>query len=127
MAVKITQKKPHAHIIVTKQGNITLKPGVTYVADELWAAAKDGSHATIRGKKVNTLELLVKEGHLEVEEGAKDPNDEETEGSSIVTRGERRTSYAGGLPGQGGVDISKRDEPEETTDDGSGSRRKRRG
>lgn len=130
MAVKVTQKQPHAHLILTKKGNITLQPGDTYVPDELWAEAKAGSHHFARGKKVNTLDALVKAGHLEVTEGASDPN-EASEGSSAVTRGEVPLAYHGGLPGQAGEDMSKRDEAEapagdEPTDDGTGQRRRAR-
>jgi hypothetical protein len=126
MPKKITNKKPSARVIATREaGVVTLMPGAgTVVSDEQWEAIQK-TQVTYRNKKVPITEMLEAEGHIEIEdaEGA-------AEGPSRVTRNEVPPALMGALPGQGGDDASRREDEE--TEEGAeaageaGTRRHRR-
>lgn len=128
MAVKVTQKEPHARILMhaTKTGpegrlvagSLTLEPDVPkYVDEELWKNIEEGSHHPDpkTGKRTSTIETLVKAGAITVEKGVTDPT-ESGAGTSRVTRGEVPPQHAISLPGQGGEDNTRREDAEADAD-----------
>lgn len=105
----ITNKEARPRVFSTKEhGTIVLRPGDNLVEEAAWAEVKKVQW-NIKGKKVSAVSVLEKEGAIE--EGGKAKAG--AEGESLATSaGGPPAAYAGGLPGQGGEDASRRTDEE---------------
>ena len=117
MATRVINREQGPRSFRSKAGTVLLAPGENLVADAKWKAVTQQFD----------VKRLEQAGAIEVSGHQADAPP--AEGESRVTRGDVPLAYQGGLPGQGGEDISRRTAEEESTEgstEESGTRRRRR-
>ena len=115
MPITITNHEARPRVFGIGRGkgarrSVTLLPGDNVIEDEEWSAMKE-TKWNIHGKAVSAVDALVEEGILEV--GKKVKGGGASEADSIATSGAIPASRMGGLPGEGGEDITRRTSAED--------------